>query len=265
MSAAILTMLGKEIALPIAKSLWSALRNSRGSTDKFQKAIELIQNGSTTLNSLRTTFGADFDRALTQAGNTGSGGWSYEAGRDEYIKITDVVGETELAVLLREELSINLDRINNLGIKNKIEMRNYFRGVFGRWKERYDDLIKIDEDACKTFETIDSLLDGKTRTLKEALKMLTETALGVGGGLLVVSGALLATSTGVGIATMFSTFVFGIPLLSVAGLVIPGVILVVLSKHSMSSQRATSACVAVAHKLLDRRQKRMRNNGSAEK
>ena len=75
------------------------------------------------------------------------------------------------------------------------------------------------------------------------------------GALMVIAGVLLATGTGVGIATAISIFVFGIPWITVGALVLPGALLVVMAAKKARPVDDVSLSVALAYKLLDRLEK----------
>ncbi len=90
-------------------------------------------------------------------------------------------------------------------------IRNYFRGTLSIWKMRYVENMGIDEDTKKLFAAMDELLDGAQRTFKDVLETISKTSLGGVGALMVIGRVFLATSTGVGVVTAISTFLFGIP------------------------------------------------------
>ena len=73
--------------------------------------------------------------------------------------------------------------------------------------------------------------------------------------MMVIAGVLVATGTGVGIATAISTFVFGIPWITVGALVLPGALLVVMAAKKARPVDDVSLSVALAYKLLDRLEK----------
>ena len=64
---------------------------------------------------------------------------------------------------------------------------------------------------------------------------------------------MLATSTGVGVWTVVTTWLFGVPMGPVAALAVPGVIIVALSTVEFDTTNGMSASVAAAYKLLDRK------------
>lgn len=250
----IAALLGKEIGLPLAKKVVSGLK-----TDKpgiLEKLNTLIQGGASTVTAFQEAFGADvFDRALSDAigSNSGSGKWSFEAGQQEYVRITkEGNGSAWTVALLREELNLNLDRVTRLHSLKNNEAKNYFLGLYREWQKRYIELIGLNADSKNTFETIDNLLDGTKKSFADAFKLLQKTGLGVTGALLVVNAVLLATSTGVGIVTWITTFAFGIPVVQVGAFAASGLLLIALAKMDFVQSNAESATIAVLYKLLDR-------------
>ena len=63
---------------------------------------------------------------------------------------------------------------------------------------------------------------------------------------------LIATSTGVGVVAVISTWLFGIPVVQVGALVDGGGLLFALSRVEFAATNAMSTSVATAYKLLDR-------------
>ena len=76
---------------------------------------------------------------------------------------------------------------------------------------------------------MNDLLTGDSRNFRQIYELLSTTGLGGVGALMVIAGVMVATGTGVGIATAISTFVFGIPWITVGALVLPGALLVVMA------------------------------------
>lgn len=249
----IISMLAKEIGPNLAGKVIGKLGSGSGSEGKLKKALEATEKGVSLAAALRDNFGDAFDVVLNEAANSGNSGWSFEAGTAEYVKISCEDGNKTPFEILRAELNINLDRLSSTANKNKIDNLNYFRGVFAEWKRRYETLIGVDEDASATFRDMSVLLDGSDRTFKDALIMLAKTTLGATGALMVIAAVMLATSTSVGLITWISTLIFGAPLMSVAALAIPGVLLLALTRVKFGQTHAMSACVALAYKLLERR------------
>jgi len=250
-------LLGKELGLPIAKKIVSSLKTDKPGT--LEKVNALIQGGTSTVTAFQEVFGADvFDNALSAAigATTGSGNWTFEAGQQEYVRITkEGKGSRWAVALLREELNLNLDRVTRLyGHKNN-DTRNYFLGLYREWQKRYIELIGLNADSKSTFETIDNLLDGNKKSFADAFKLLQKTGLGVTGAMLVVNAVLLATSTGVGIVTAITTFAFGIPMVQVGAFAASGLLLIALAKMDFVQSNAESATIAVVYKLLDRQTK----------
>jgi hypothetical protein len=250
-AASIPIYLLKTFGPTIAAKLFSALQTKEDGKGKLERALELSEKGASLVEQLRKQFGPDFDAALTEAGSTGATGWSYEAGCSEYIKVLDGADGRSSIDLLRDELNINLDRISLMGNAAKTEVLNYFRGVLSEWKKRYISLLGEDEHAAHSFAAMQSLLDGEQRTYKDALNTIRSAGLGTAGALLIISGGLLATSTGVGVVTMITTFLFGIPLMTVSAFVIPGVILLALSRYKFTDTDAMSSCASIAYRLLE--------------
>lgn len=251
MSTVILSTLAKTFGPALGAKLLAALSRKEGGEKKLQRAIDSAAGGLSLVAALKAEFGDDFQSELRQAKP-----FDYEAGTSDYIKI-EVSGQGK-ASILRDELNINLDRISSYPDVDDKQLLNQFRGAFGVWKGRYWDLLgKVDpgDDAKTTFDTIDELLDDSKRTFKEVLGLIAKTAMGTSGALLVISGVLLATGTGVSIAMAISIFLFGIPWAAVASLVVPGMILAMLSRVNFTQNNAMSTSVKLAYKLLDRLEK----------
>jgi len=254
MIAPLLLPLAKTLGSVVAKGVLDKLLASKGADSKFQRALEATEKGMSVIAALRGEFGDDFLKAVTNSvSDKGAHGFSYEAGGNDYIKVSIEAGDQSDLAMLRDELNVNLDRLTILGDIPEDAHRNYFRGILSIWKRRYVESIGIDEDANTTFAVMDELLDGSKRTFKDVLESLSKTGLGTAGALMVIGGVLLATSTGVGLVTAISTFLFGIPWLAVGALVIPGAILVALSRYKFVNKHAVTTCVTLAYKLLERR------------
>ena len=251
--AAAISLAAREIGPHLAKKLIDTLGAIGGSEGKLKKAIESAEKGVSLVAALRENFGDVFDKALNDAAKSGNSGWSFEAGTSEYVKIQFKDGTKSAIEVLRGELNINLERISSMANKKKIDALNYFRGVVAEWTARYENMVGLDDDARSTFQEMKVLLDGSDRTFKDALTLLAKTALGTTGALMIIAAVMLATSTSVGLITWISTLIFGAPLMSVAALAIPGVLLLALTQVKFGANHAMSACVALAYKLLDGR------------
>ncbi|WP_029525468.1 hypothetical protein [Polaromonas glacialis] len=247
-------VLGKEIGLPLARKLVSGLVSGQDPASRVEKITALVKNGSTAMAAFQNTFGVvDFDKALTTAIGNGAKGWTYEAGREEYVQIEQIEGSPRLPTsLLREELNLNLDRIIRTRGSKDADINNYFIGLFRQWQERYVELIGDSEDSRITFKTVESLLDGRKKSFADVFRMLQKTGLGMAGAALVIQAALIATSTGVGIMVWITTAFVGIPMVQVGALAVAGGLLFGLSRMDFASSNAKSATIAVAYKLLDR-------------
>lgn len=249
----LMVLLAKEIGLPIAKKVFSSLGSGKDHAGRLDKATALINSGATAVSAFQNAFGADFEKALTASIGNGLNGWSYEAGREEYVRVLqNEDSPRHVTNLLRDELNINLERINRVYGNKNPDLKNYFIGLFRQWQDRYLDLIGSDEDAKKTFETIDSLLDGRKKTVAGAVRMLQKTGLKSVGALLVIKAALIATSTGVGVIAAMTTWTLGIPVAQVGGLFVGGALLFGVSRMDFTPSNAMSATIATAYKLLDR-------------
>lgn len=179
-TSAIALLLGKELGLPIAKKIVSGLKTNKPGT--LEKLNALIQGGTSTVTAFQEVFGADvFDNALSAAtgANTGSGQWTFEAGQQDYVRITKKgKGNGWVVALLREELNLNLDRVTRLSGHKNNETKNYFLGLYREWQKRYIELIGMNADAESTFKTIDNLLDGKKSRLQMFLDCCRRLGLG---------------------------------------------------------------------------------------
>ena len=141
-------------------------------------------------------------------------------------------------------------------VKGK-DLKNQALGVVAVWGKRCLDLHgdAHKEDIASTLKAMNALLTGDSRNFRQIYELLSTTGLGGVGALMVIAGVLVATGTGVGIATAISTFVFGIPWITVGALVLPGALLVVMVAKKARPVDDVSLSVALAYKLLDRLEK----------
>lgn len=257
MSALIISTLAKTFGPALAAKLVAALSGKEGGEKKLQSAIDSASNGLSLVAALKAEFGDQFQFALQQAQP-----FNYECKTSDYIKLDAFsIGITNG---LRDELNVNLDRLCSYPDIDKNQLMNQFRGAFAVWKSRYIELVgksNVGTDATTTFETIEKLLDDSKRSFRDVLGLISRTGMGVGGALLVISGVLLATGTGVGVVTAISIFVLGIPWVAVASLVVPGAILAMLSRLNFTEGDAMSTCVKLAYKLLDRNEEETKKRG----
>lgn len=237
---------------PVAEKLLNTLSKKAKGAEQLKEATDLMQQGATAIEALKQTFGKDFFKTLNEIKNE-SGGYkfTYEAGTSEYIKITEQ-GEYQKYELLRDELNINLDRLSVVEIKNYTELKNYFLGLMSVWQKRCMHYYGEQPDSVRTFAAIELLLRSEKTNYKEIYKLISSTGLGGIGALMVIAGVMLAAGTGVGVLTAISIFIFGIPWLSVGALVLPGSLLVILSRKIQKPGESISMSVAMAYKLLDR-------------
>lgn len=254
MAAEILVVLAKTLGPMLAEKVMGKLLTTKGATSKLQRAMEAMEKGVSVLAALRGEFGDDFLKAISDGIVDKKGhAWTYEAGISEYIKLSSEGSGQGTLTILRDELNINLDRLTMIGKVPDDALLNYFTGTLGTWRARYIEQIGADEKTKEIFAAMDNLLDGTKRTFKDALETISKTGLGGAGALMVLSGVLLATGTGVGVATTISMFLFGIPWISVGVLVIPGAILLGLSRYKFSNNHAMSTCIKMSYKLLEAR------------
>lgn len=241
------TMFGKTAA----EKLLQVLGNRKNGSQRLEQAAAALTSGATAIEALKQAFGKDFLSSLNEVLGASQGAFSYEAGTQQYIR--QDADHQSPAQVLRDELNINLDRLTLLGAKDH-DIRNQARGLVAVWGERcrelYGDTHKEEIDA--TLKVIKRLLNGDSRNYKQIYHLLLTTGLNTAGALMIISAALLATSTGVGVVTAISTFLFGIPLLTVGALILGGAILVMLANKKTRPLDDVSLCVALAYKLLGR-------------
>ena len=245
-SVSLLGMFGK----PVAEKLISALQKKKNGAQRLEEASEAMAAGATAVEALKKAFGDDFLAILTDSLDAGQkSAFDYEAGVSNYIKIKSEPGKSAVKVL-RDELNVNLDR---LALAAGKELHNQFRGAFSVWKDRYHELLPgvAPKKTKEAFDAIDQLLDGRVKSFKDLYKLLARTSLGGAGALLIISGVCLATSTGVGVVTAISTFLFGIPWMAVGILVLPGALMLMLASWKLRGYHVASACIGIAYKHLD--------------
>lgn len=258
MAAPILAALAKTIGPMLAQTVLDRLLTTKGASSKMQRSMAAMEKGVSVLAALRGEFGDDFLKVITGTiGDKKGHAWTYEAGVSDYIKLSSEGTEQKILTMLRDELNVNLDRLTMIGKVPEDALLNYFNGILGIWRKRYDEHIGVDENSRGVFAAMDDLLDGNKRTFKDALETISRTGLGGVGALMVLSGVLLATGTGVGLATSISLFLFGIPWISVGALVIPGAILLGLTRYKFNNKHAMSTCIKMSYKLLEDRHKNL--------
>lgn len=233
--------------------LINALTRKQNGPQKLTAAAEAVEKGATAMEALKGVFGDDLPKALAEAMGAGGSSFSYEAGTADYIKADTDSPHPPLKVL-RDELNINLDRINFIDTKNRKGVKNYFRGMLHVWHQRFQALAPEhhDADAKATFAAIEKLLDDEDKSFKDVYRLVSATGIGGVGTLMVISGVFVAMGTGVGLATAISTFVFGIPWMTVGALVLPGALLIGLAAIKVTEDQAMTTCVQLAYKLIER-------------
>lgn len=246
--------LGKVLGPSAAKMIFDALRQKKNGPNRIEKATELIESGASAISALQQAFGRDFLETLSSTLTSKRSNFSYEAATEAYIRIPDELNSSALSAL-RDEININLDRLTLVDASNSTSVENQFRGMLKIWQNRFRELTRdtpCDREMIEgNFRAMHELLEGGDKTFKDLYRRLSATGIGSIGALMIVSGVLLATSTGVGVITAISTFLFGIPMATVGALVLPGALLVVLAAHQLKPKQKISACVGLAYKTLD--------------
>ena len=238
----------------VSKRLLETLAKKPNGAQRMEAVGTAIAKGATAVEALKSAFGNDFMKALTEAlGNAPGAGFSYEAGVNAYIK-ADTGGASDPRQVLRDELNLNLDRIAMASTANKGALKNHFKGALHVWQRRYQELAPdlYTDDAKAVFKAMDRLLDDTKKSFKDVYKLVSVTGFGGTGALLFISGVFLATGTGVGIVAAISAFIFGIPWLHVSALVLLGALMLVWTAMRLRDDQAMSACVRLAYKLLDK-------------
>lgn len=248
-SMALVSIFGKAAA----NKLIATLTNKPNGAQKMEAAAAAMQTGATAIEALKSVFGEEaFFKAMNAATGKGRSSFSYEAGIAEYIK-ADTDPPAHPFQVLRDELNINLDRLNLMETTDKRALKNHVRGLFHVWKGRYKELAPghYNDDAKATFEVIGKLLS-EQNTVKDLLKMVGIAGLGGWGLLMIAQAVFIVTGTGVGILALISFFLFGIPGLWVAALVLGGAICVVVAGKLASLDDGISKCIKRAYGLIER-------------
>jgi hypothetical protein len=248
-SMTLLSTFGK----PVADQLIKGLTAQRSGAAKLERASAAMAQGLSAVEALKKAFGKDFFVALNEAlGTTSNSHFTYEAGTQSYIRLFD--GAAAPVQILRDELNINLDRLSALKVQS-VELRSHFMGLQATWQTRclqfYGETTHA-EDIKKTFSIIQKLLKGESKNYKEIYQLLSKTGLGGAGALMVISGALIATGTGMGLTTAISLFVFGIPWVTVGALILPGALFMLLAFRKPRPVDDISLSIAMSYKLLER-------------
>lgn len=245
---ALMAMFGK----PLADKLLKGLLDKKDGAQRIEQASSAMASGLTAIDALKKYFGKDFLSVLNELlGTATNAAFRYEAGTGAYINLDHSEATPEQR--LRDELNINLDRLTVLQ-GNASDRRNHFQGLMSTWQLRVRQTFDSnkEDDIDKTFDAINSLLDGETRNFREIYQLVSRTGIGGVGALMLISGVLLATGTGVGIVSAISMFIFGIPWAAVGVLVLPGTLLVVLASRKSQLVDDLSLATGLAYKLLER-------------
>ena len=221
------TLFGK----PAAERLIQALGTRKDGSKRLEQTATAMASGATAIEALKQAFGKDFLATVNEVLGTSKAAFTYEAGTQHYIR--------------QEAAGLPPD------------LKNQALGVVAVWGKRCLDLHgdTHKEDIAATLKTMNALLTGDSRNFRQIYELLSTTGLGGVGALMVIAGVLVATGTGVGIATAISTFVFGIPWITVGALVLPGALLVVMAAKKARPVDDVSLSVALAYKLLERLEK----------
>lgn len=235
-----------------ANKLTTWLIGRPNGTQKMEAASEAMQKGATAIEALKSVFGIDFLKAVDSITGKGRSSFSYQAGIADYIK-ADTDPPAPPFKVLRDELNINLDRLNLMETADSRALKNHARGLFHIWEGRYMELAPgLHSGHVKTtFEVIGKLLN-EQNPIKDLLKLAGVTGLGGGGVLLLVQGVFVVTGTGVGILALISLFLFGIPWPLVGALVLGGALLLVVAKALATHDDAISTCIQLAYQLIER-------------
>jgi len=252
MFGALISALAKTFGMKITEKLLQELGTKKNGTQKLTEATEALEQGISAIEALKRSFGKDFFPTLNHVLESfSSAPFRYEAGTSGYFKVDE---NNQLSTdTLRDELNINLDRLATLDIKNA-DLKNHFNGVMRIWQNRCRSafLEKDVNDIEQSFEAINKILNGDTKNFRQVYELLSKTALGGVGALLVISGVLTAAGVGVGLVSAISLFLFGIPWMTVGALVLPGALLILLAARKTNPIDELSLSVSLAYRLLDR-------------
>ena len=252
-------LLIKEIGQPLGEKLWQTL-NGKVHLDDLKKASELVQNGASAMEALQKVLGNRFQTILGEALGEGESQFAYEAGWQDYGHRDQSAGDTPEQKIesLRASFNRNLERITSLYGKKHKSVLNHFRGCFIRWKQEYKAVFfPLTGDEEKFFHTIEKLLDGKKKTIRQVFRILRQTSMGTIGAAFVIKGILLAFGVGAGLLTKLQIWMFGIPGMQVAGFLTAGTGIGAVSFVRLRNQDIMSACTSIVYKMLDNRQKNL--------
>lgn len=252
---AIALSLAAAFGKPAAEALLKRLSSRPNAAQKMEQATRCMAEGVTAIDAMKQAFGSEFLADLSEAlGGYDSARFSYQAGTSSYIQL-NTPGASPLQVL-RDELNINLDRLAALDA-NTDAVRNQFAGLMSVWMGRCRHLLPAEhlEDINATEDIVKRLLSGDLKNYRQVYEQLSRTGLGAVGALLLLAGVFAATTTGVGLVAMISTFLFGIPWLTVGALVVPGALLIALAARKTSKKDVISLAVAMSYKLIERLEK----------
>ncbi len=242
------TIFGK----PIAEKLLNGLTSRKDGSEKLAAATIALAQGASAVEALKKAFGREFLSVLNETlGSSSTSSFSYEAGTQNYIPMNDV--KTDSTQSLRDELNINLDRLVALDTQS-VDTTNHFSGLMAVWQQRCLQVYgnTHQEDINGTFAIMQRLLSGELRNYRQIYRLLSATSLGGMGAMMIIGGVIIATSTGVGVVTATTVFLFGVPWAIVGALVLPGALLIVVAAKKTRPVDAMTLSVALAYKLLER-------------
>lgn len=224
MSATLANLLVAEVGRPLAKALlsrWSA----SGAEAKLLRAQRLIDGGASVVSALKTALGSDFDRALIAVTGGAQRLLRYEAGGDSYVAI-DISGPDDraAAAALRRELNLNLDRVRTTAGSDRESAKVLAIGIFRRWMARYEERFGRNSPADQaSLACMDHLLE-KGRRPGAVAWTIGALALMCGALMLLVKAMMLFLVFGLGLWAVIKSFLFGVPFISIALLVILAVV-----------------------------------------
>jgi hypothetical protein len=255
-------MLAGEVGVTLAKSVGSRLMQAPKTETKLQKVEALVSTGATAVSAFQQCFGKDFDAAISAASGESQSAWSHERDRGDYVAV-QVADESPQARIraLHDELNLNLDRLARLHPKVDDALRGRFLAVFREWMQRYEQQLPATPDSRKTFNAIESWLDGHRRTMLNIVTVVQRAGLGAAGAMFILKAVLLATGTGVGVLAGMSMWFSGIPYGQVVLWAVGGVVLFALSRIQIGTANSLTACVNAAYRLLAR--ERLRHETSS--
>jgi uncharacterized tellurite resistance protein B-like protein len=184
--------------------------------------------------------------------------YTYIKNEDNYDSI-DIGDDWELErkiSALRSELSKNISEIEGkVQDQKNVDTLSVTKMIFTLWTERTSKILKVDNDVDKKLDSINTLFTSNIKNFRDYYKFL-KPVFGISAAMSIVYAVMLLTGTGMGILFAGSTFLMGIPVAQIGGIVGLATVLLMLSKISFSDKAKVQSATNMAYYVLKNLQKK---------